>query len=72
MFRKMNKKIDIDQKNQSNQNANNSVLGWYNRACIGSRNHLSLGVVGLAVGIVALAIGHKNAKKMLIEFDGTH
>jgi Na+/H+ antiporter NhaD/arsenite permease-like protein len=70
MFRKMNKKIDIEpEKIKVTKMPTILFLVGIIALALAPEINLSLGVVGLAVGIIALAIGHKNAKKMLIEFD---
>jgi Na+/H+ antiporter NhaD/arsenite permease-like protein len=70
LFRKMNKKIDIEPEEiKVTKLPTILFLVGIIVLAIAPEIDLNLGVVGLAVGIIALIIGHKNAKRMLVEFD---
>jgi Na+/H+ antiporter NhaD/arsenite permease-like protein len=70
LFRKMNKKIEIEpEKIKVAKLPSILFLGGVIVLSLAPELGLSLGVVGFAVGIIALIIGHKNAKKMIKEFD---
>jgi Na+/H+ antiporter NhaD/arsenite permease-like protein len=70
LFRKMNKKIEIEPEVIKVDKVPSIlfVLGVVILALAPEIN-LSIGVVGVGVGIVALIIGRKNAKRMIKEFD---
>lgn len=70
MFRKMNKKIDIEpEKIKVTKLPTILFLAGVIVLALAPEIGLNLGVVGLAVGIIALLIGHKQAKRMIVEFD---
>jgi Na+/H+ antiporter NhaD/arsenite permease-like protein len=70
IFRKMNKRIEFEPEKVTVTKLPSIlfVVGVVVLALAPSFG-ISLGLVGLGVGLVALAIGYKNAKRMLIEFD---
>jgi Na+/H+ antiporter NhaD/arsenite permease-like protein len=70
IFRKMNKKIEIEPE-EIKVSKMPTVLFIVGVAvlAIAPGIGLSLGAVGIAVGIVALIIGRKTAKRMIKEFD---
>lgn len=70
IFRKMNKKIEVTPE-EIKVTKLPTILFVVSVAvlALAPEINLSLGVVGIAVGIVALLIGRKDAKRMLIEFD---
>jgi Na+/H+ antiporter NhaD/arsenite permease-like protein len=70
IFRKMNKKIEIEPEVIKVKKLPTVlfIVGVVVLA-LAPEIGLSLGLVGLAVGFVALLIGRKNAKRMITEFD---
>ena len=70
IFRKMNKKIDIEPEVIKVKKLPTVlfIVGVIVLA-LAPEIGLSLGVVGLAVGFIALLIGRKDAKRMIVEFD---
>lgn len=70
IFRKMNKRIEVppEQIKVSKLPSVLFVVGVVVLA-LAPEIGLSLGVVGLAVGFIALLIGRKDAKRMIVEFD---
>jgi Na+/H+ antiporter NhaD/arsenite permease-like protein len=70
LFRNMNKKIEIEPEEIKVDKVPSLlfVVGVVVLA-LAPQINLSIGVVGVAVGIVALIIARKNAKKMIKEFD---
>ncbi|XHH09130.1 MAG: SLC13 family permease [Candidatus Bathyarchaeia archaeon] len=70
LFRKMNKKIEIEpEKIKVTKLPTILFIIGVIVLALAPEIGLNLGVVGLAVGIVALIIGHKKAKHMIKEFD---
>ncbi|MCW4028714.1 MAG: SLC13 family permease [Candidatus Bathyarchaeota archaeon] len=70
IFRKMNKRIEIEPEEiKVSKLPTILFLVGIVILALAPEIHLSLGVVGLAVGIVALLIGRKDAKRMIVEFD---
>lgn len=70
MFRKMNKQIAIEPEEiKVSKLPTVLFLVGIVILALAPEIHLSLGVVGLAVGLVALLIGRKYAKRMIVEFD---
>jgi Na+/H+ antiporter NhaD/arsenite permease-like protein len=70
LFRKMNKRIEIEHEEiKVSKLPTVLFLVGIVILALAPEIHLSLGVVGLAVGIVALLIGRKDAKRMIVEFD---
>ncbi len=70
IFRKMNKRIDIEPEKIKVKKLPTVlfVVGVIILA-LAPEIGLSLGAVGIAVGFVALIIGRKDAKRMIMEFD---
>jgi Na+/H+ antiporter NhaD/arsenite permease-like protein len=70
IFRKMNKKIDIEPE-EIKVSKLPTVLFIIGVAVLALAPEigLSLGAVGLVVGIIAIIIGRKDAKRMITEFD---
>jgi Na+/H+ antiporter NhaD/arsenite permease-like protein len=70
LFRKMNKKIDIEtEKIKVTKLPSVLFIVGVIVLALAPEFDLSLGLVGLAVGFVALVIGYKQAKRMIFEFD---
>ncbi len=70
IFRKMNKRIEIEpEKIKVAKLPSILFLAGVIVLSIAPEIGLSLGVVGVAVGIIALIIGGKDAKRMMKEFD---
>jgi Na+/H+ antiporter NhaD/arsenite permease-like protein len=70
MFRKMNKRIEIEPEEiKISKLPTVLFLVGIVVLALAPEIGLSLGAVGLAVGIIALIIGHKDAKRMIVEFD---
>ena len=72
IFRKMNKKIDIEPEVIKVKKLPTVlfIVGVIVLA-LAPEIGLSLGVVGLAVGFIALLIGRKDAKRMIVNSTGT-
>jgi len=70
IFRKMNKTIEIEpEKIKVAKVPSVLFVAGVIALALAPEFDISLGLVGIVVGLVALAIGHKNAKRMLVEFD---
>jgi Na+/H+ antiporter NhaD/arsenite permease-like protein len=70
LFRKMNKKIDIEPEEIKVKKLPTILfVAGVIVLALAPEIGVSLGLVGLAVGFVALLIGRKDAKKMITEFD---
>jgi Na+/H+ antiporter NhaD/arsenite permease-like protein len=70
LFRKMNKKIEIEpEKIQVDKIPSVLFVVGVVVLALSPEMGLSIGLVGVAVGLVALLIGRKHAKKMIKEFD---
>lgn len=70
LFRKMNKKIDIaPEKIKVTKLPTILFIVGILVLALAPEINLSLGVVGLGVGFIALFIGRKDAKRMITEFD---
>lgn len=70
IFRKMNKRIEIEHEVIPVKKAPSIlfVVGVIALA-LAPEFHVSLGLIGIIVGIVAIIIGRKDAKRMIKEFD---
>ncbi len=70
LFRKMNKKIEIEHETIKVAKMPSILfIAGVVVLSIAPEIDLSLGVVGVAVGVIALIIGGKNAMRMMKEFD---
>jgi Na+/H+ antiporter NhaD/arsenite permease-like protein len=70
LFRKMNKKIEVEpEKITVTKLPTLLFIVGVAVLALAPEIGLSLGVVGLGVGIIALIIGRKDAKRMIVEFD---
>ena len=70
MFRKMNKRIDIEpEKIKVSKIPSVLFVAGVVALALAPELGINLGIIGIAVGLVALIIGYKDAKRMMIEFD---
>jgi len=70
LFRNMKKRIEIEPEKIAVKKLPSVLfVGGVIALALAPELHLSLGLVGIAVGLVALIIGRNDAKRMLVEFD---
>ena len=70
MFRKMNKRIDIEpEKIKVSKIPSVLFVVGVVALALAPEIGINLGIIGIAVGLAAILIGYKDAKRMIIEFD---
>jgi Na+/H+ antiporter NhaD/arsenite permease-like protein len=70
IFRKMNKRIEVEpEKIKVSKLPSVLFVAGVIALALAPEFDISLGLIGIVVGLIALAIGHKDAKRMLVEFD---
>ncbi len=70
MFRKMNKRIDIEpEKIKVSKIPSVLFVVGVVALALAPELGINLGIIGIAVGLAAILIGYKDAKRMIIEFD---